>query len=398
MNTRWKTLIIAALCIVWGLAFFVSCSSSKGFDWSRLSLQKYERKSYSTDEVFQAVKLVIDTDDVTILPSADNTAKVEYVDSNVLKYDISVSDGTLNVKMEDHRKWYHHINVYSPSNALTIYLPEKEYTSLNIQSDTSDITIADDLTLGALEIQVSTGNLSLSNLTCNTLAVTVSTGDVSVSNLNISGDLYAKSDTGDKEFNNVSCNNATIIASTGKTSVSQMKASGDVSVESDTGRQSFYDLTCNNATLISETGDKEISSLTAFGNLTVESDTGDNLFSNSLCDDLTVTTSTGKQTYTAFSCASTKMTASTGDISMTDFVASKQMEINTSTGDVSFDRCDAASLAIQTGTGSVTGTFRTPKVFYAQSSSGKIEVPASTEGGLCQVQTNTGKVKLSIAE
>ena len=360
MKTNWKTLLIGTLCIVWGLAFFVSCSSSEGFDWSRLSLQKYEKKSYTTEAELQSINLISDTDDIVILPSADHTTKVDYVDSNVLKYDISVSDGTLYVKLEDNRKWYHYINDYSPSNALTIYLPEKEYSSLNIQAKTGDITIGSNLTFGALEIRVSTGDLSLSDLTCDSVSLTVSTGDISVSNLNISGDLYAKSSTGDKEFNNVSCNNATFIASTGITSISQMKAVGDVSVESETGRQSYYDLTCNNATLISETGDKEISSLTAFGNLTVESDTGDN--------------------------------------SMVDLVVSAHIEINTSTGNVSFDHCDAGSLSIQTSTGSVTGTFRTPKIFYAQSSSGKVEVPSSTEGGLCQVQTSTGRIKLSIAE
>ena len=340
MKTNWKTLLIGTLCIVWGLAFFVSCSSSEGFDWSRLSLQKYEKKSYIAEVEFQSIALVSDTDNIVILPSADQTTKVEYTDSNVLKYDISVSDGTLYVKLEDNRKWYHYINVYSPSNALTIYLPEKEYSSLNIQADTGDITIGDNLTFGTLEIRASTGDLSLSELTCDSVSLTVSTGDISVSTLNISGDLYAKSSTGDKEFNNVSCNNATFIASTGKTSVSQMKAVGDVSVESDTGCQS----------------------------------------------------------YTAFSCASAELKANTGDISMVDLVASAHMEVNTSTGDVSFDNCDAASLSIQTSTGSVTGTFRTPKIFYAQSSSGKVEVPSSTEGGLCQVQTSTGRIKLSIAE
>ena len=394
MKGKLKMIIIGIICIVWGCALFVSCSSSEGFDWKRLSLQKYEEKSFATAEDFEAVSIVSDTDNIIILPSADNTTKVEYTASNVLDYDIRVADGKLSIQTLDNRKWYHHINIYTPSITLTIYLPERQYQEFNIQAKTGDVTAVNSFTFGALNIHVSTGDLSLSNLTCDSVALTVSTGDISVSNFKVSGDFYADSSTGEKTFHNVSCNNATITASTGDLFLSNIQASGDVSVESSTGDQKYDNLTCNNATMISSTGDKTISTLTAFGNLTIQSGSGENSFNNIVCNELKVTTSTGRQTYADVSCGATELRADTGKIHMTNLVSSALLNITTDTGDILFDNCDAASMKIKADTGDVKGTFRTPKVIYADTDTGRVNIPHSAEGGLCEITTDTGSINI----
>ena len=77
-------------------------------------------------------------------------------------------------------------------------------------------------------------------------------------------------------------------------------------------------------------------------------------------------------------------------------VIAKDFSIERSTGDVTLDGCDAETLWIKTDTGDVTGTLLSDKIFMAQSDTGKVEVPKSTSGGVCEVSTDTGKILLSV--
>ena len=55
-----------------------------------------------------------------------------------------------------------------------------------------------------------------------------------------------------------------------------------------------------------------------------------------------------------------------------------------------------AQYAIVTDTGDVTGTLCSEKIFFAESDTGRVEVPKTMSGGRCEVKTDTGKIILSI--
>ena len=74
------------------------------------------------------------------------------------------------------------------------------------------------------------------------------------------------------------------------------------------------------------------------------------------------------------------------------------MTLTRTTGDVTFDRSDASELYVDTSTGDVTGTFLTSKIFITNTTTGKIDVPETTEGGVCKINTTTGKIIIDIAE
>lgn len=409
---------ISIVLIFVGVLLFTGCSAENRFDWSRLSIEKFEQKTYTTEESFQSISVEEEYGiNVKLLPSADGVCKIEYPESKRILCEISVENDTLKIKQLDNRRWYHMIgiNVYTPT--LTVYLPERELQTLNIEAGTSDISIPEDFTFESLKIQLSTGDVTSAAHVTGELSIEVSTGDITVSSctptsvnltsstgeisavaMHATGDLYAKSSTGNQSFRDVTCANATLISSTGDKELNAFTASGSLTVESDTGDQTYTNITCGDATLISTTGDKTISNLTGFGNLTVQSDTGDDTFYNVVCNQLKVTTSTGHQTYTDVSCGATDLFADTGKIRMTNLVSSELLKIKTDTGDITFDRCDAATLDIEADTGSVTGTLRTPKIFYAESDSGRVRVPHSTEGELCEIKTDTGKITIDIVQ
>jgi len=88
---------------------------------------------------------------------------------------------------------------------------------------------------------------------------------------------------------------------------------------------------------------------------------------------------------------------STGDILLTGVLVEGEMIIHRSTGDVRLDGSDAASIEVKTNTGSVTGSLLTDKVFSVETRTGDIDVPNTSAGGTCKVETGTGDIRLTIA-
>lgn len=152
--------------------------------------------------------------------------------------------------------------------------------------------------------------------------------------------------------------------------------------------------------------------------LKARASTGDITISDTSVQTLDVETSTGKQNYSnLYAAGEIKLKASTGDIALDNVrgqkfssevstgktklkntVIAEDIKIRANTGDVAFDASDAATLDIETSTGDVEGTLLTSKIFYVETSTGKINVPVSTEGGLCKVKTSTGDVTFRIVE
>lgn len=166
-----------------------------------------------------------------------------------------------------------------------------------------------------------------------------------------------KASTGDLEIGKeFSLNNLDVNVSTGdvtcKASVSQL-----LKVKVSTGDIDLFDLNANKIELRASTGDMELISVT--------------------CKILTTE-------------------ADTGDISLTNVIASQSLNIKRSTGDVEFNGVDSLSINVETSTGDVEGTLLSGKIFDCDSSSGKVQVPNSTDGGICKVRTSTGRIKLFV--
>ena len=189
--------------------------------------------------------------------------------------------------------------------------------------------------------------------------------------------LSVKTNTGDISMpDGYSFERATLFVDTGDISW-QGDVSGAFQIDTDTG-----DVTVKNAVL---------------GSLKLESDTGDvkmeKINGSGLFD---LETSTGDIRMQSVTCGALKLEADTGDVTLTDTVSDGHAKIETDTGDVKFVRADAATLDIETDTGDVTGSLRSAKIFYAKSGTGKVNVPQSTAGGLCNIKSGTGDIRITI--
>ena len=121
-----------------------------------------------------------------------------------------------------------------------------------------------------------------------------------------------------------------------------------------------------------------------------------NVTSTACAGELKIQVSTGKTSLTDIMCGSLFSSGDTGDLYLKNVIASGQFIIERDTGDVRFDGCDAAELSVTTDTGDVTGTLLTDKIFFANSDTGKVDVPKTTTGGKCEITTDTGKIEIAI--
>ena len=111
--------------------------------------------------------------------------------------------------------------------------------------------------------------------------------------------------------------------------------------------------------------------------------------------DLSVTVSTGKVTLTNVQCQNLQSEGDTGDLQLENVIASGKFSIERSTGDITLDRCDAAEIEIETDTGDVSGNLLSPKIFLTETDTGRVNVSKSTTGGRCQIETDTGNIKIT---
>ena len=110
----------------------------------------------------------------------------------------------------------------------------------------------------------------------------------------------------------------------------------------------------------------------------------------------TLNVSTGSSNITNVKCKSFSSDGSTGTISLTNVIATGKMEITRSSGDIKLDKCDAEEMNFSLHTGDIKGTILSEKIFITKTSTGKIDVPASTTGGKCTITTSTGDIKISM--
>ena len=132
------------------------------------------------------------------------------------------------------------------------------------------------------------------------------------------------------------------------------------------------------------------------GDVELSASTGRIEISDIICENVEIEVSTGKTKLANVKCRSLESEGNTGDISLIDVIVREKIDIERSTGDVIFDSCDAAELHIVTDTGDVKGSLLTAKIFIPRTDTGRINVPKTTSGGVCEITTDTGNIIINI--
>lgn len=312
-------IIIAVSLIILGAVVSTLSLARLNFDFSNLNTQKYVSNEHIVTEDFSNIKIDVDTSDIELVRSENNECMIVSIDTEKTKHIITVKNNTLFISLDDERKWYDYIGVFTMSPSLTIHLPKDSYDSLNIEADTSDIKVPKDFIFGKVEIETDTGDVQVLSQVSATLDISSDTGDITMQNINPQS-ITLETNTGDAQMQDIN--------------------SQSITLETDTGKTFLTNVNCN---YLSSSGD-------------------------------------------------------TGNISFKNVDAGTKFNITRSTGDVMFDKCDADELYITTDTGDISGTLLTDKVFVCKTNTGDIDVPKTTDGGKCEIITDTGDVIIKIGK
>lgn len=199
MNKKTKIwLIVAAFLVIIGGIIFAFAMEAYDWDFKKLNTLQYEENVSLISENFENISINTDTADVLLVPYEENACKVVCYESEKTKHTVEVHDNTLVISISDEREWYEHIGINIGSQKITVYLPEREYSNLHIETTTGDITLRKDLAFENIDASVNTGDVMVSALASDTLKVNTSTGDVHLDNCD-AGEIFVETSTGDIE-------------------------------------------------------------------------------------------------------------------------------------------------------------------------------------------------------
>lgn len=271
-------LFTATVLVTLGLILFAGVMANYDWNFTKPSTVTYVTNTYETNGKFDKISINVDTTEIEFVPTKDKSCSIVCFEAEKVKHSATVQNGTLVIDTIDTRKWYDYICISIGTPKMTVYLPQNEYASLFIETDTDDINI-DSITAGQVNL-------------------TTTTGEITVGNVTAKNNIDIETDTGTVRLTNVSC--------------------ADFAAESDTGT-----ITLKN--------------VVATGSFSVESDTGDVRFENSDAAQISVKTSTGDVTGTLLSEKVFITETSTGRISVPKTTSGGKCKSATATGDIKID-------------------------------------------------------------
>lgn len=179
--------------------------------------------------------------------------------------------------------------------------------------------------------------------------------------------------------------------------VSESLVFANITINVSTGNVKCYSSATESLKIKTSTGDVFVKNISA-GNVDITASTGDIKLKDVACaGDIKAKASTGDVEMKNVACKNFSSNTGTGDCELDNVIASGKFNISTDTGEVEFDRCDAGEIYVKTDTGDVKGSLLSDKVFIARTDTGGIDVPKTAGGGRCEIVTDTGDIKITIA-
>lgn len=247
-------LIIGAILLVLGILVSLVGLYMLGFDFSKLSSVTYTTHTYTPEGDFTDIYFTGTTCDVRFAKSEDDACKVVCKVDDRFAPAVTVKDGKLSISVDDTLKWWQRIGFNWGTNTVTVYLPEKDYSLLEVNTVTGDVIIDSGISLSSVTLTAVTGDIQASSLSCQRFSVNVTTGDIMLRDV-IAQTMNLKSTTGDIELDRCDGDSITIKATT-----------GDVEGSLRSGKQFYADVTTGKVRVPSDSGE---------GTCTVTTTTGD---------------------------------------------------------------------------------------------------------------------------
>lgn len=256
MQRKTKTwLISACLLLVIGGILFGGAMYILNWDFAALSTDEYQTETHTIREDFSSISIRVDTADVLFINAGSEDATVtSHMEANIT-CSVGVTDGTLLIESEDHRNWYEHIGIHFGAPKVTVSIPQGQYADILVKTSTGDVQIPGDFAFENITIGAGTGDIRLDGVTADSLDLTVSTGRVTVSDLTCGGDLDIRVTTGRTSLSDIRCRNLTSSGDTGKITLENVIATEKMTLARSTGDIAFDRCDATELSVTTDTGD-----------------------------------------------------------------------------------------------------------------------------------------------
>lgn len=317
--------------------------------------------------------------DFILLPSENNTCRVECAENETVHYVVTTENSVLHIRRADSRTVFSFFKFYRAlrSEPVRVYLPQGTYKSLEVETTSGDIAIpagyafdtaslqstSGDIACCAecslLSIETTSGDIALKNAKCSTIELCSTSGDITLENVQSSKKTHAETTSGKVQFINLETTELEIHTASGKVSSENIK--------------------CTTLQIGTASGEVHLTHVKSSNTIEVD-------------------TASGKVSLEDTSSAVLHVDTISGEIDLTRAVSSNSMEIGTISSNIHLESCDSESLSFESRSGSIIGTLNTGKNFYITSRNNKVDVPLNSGEGLCKIETRSGSIRIKIAE
>lgn len=318
MKTKTRNWLIAATCfVVLGIIIFSVVMSANGWDFSLLATEKMVTNTHELNEDFENISIDTETVDIVFKPSDTKQTMVVCFEEENSNHSVMVEDNTLKIGLNDERKWYEHIGIFSNTPKITLYLPKTEYGSLTVKESTGDIEIPKDFKFSGVDIKVSTGDVNLQSSATDLIKIKASTGDIKAENISAKM-LDLSVSTGDIIAQNIFCK-------------------GNIKIGVSTGKAKLQNISCLNLISSGSTGDFSLQNVIAKGSFSIKRSTGNIKLDGCDAKELLIKTDTGDVKGTLLSDKVFIVESDTGSMNVPKTVTGGKCEITTDTGDIKIE-------------------------------------------------------------
>lgn len=309
-------LSVATALIVIGTVLFTVAMSVNGWDFNKAGTVTYTTNTYEPVGDFNNISIDVDTTEIEFALSDNGKCRIVcFEDENIL-HSAAVQNGTLSIGTADTRKWYEYISISFARPKMTVYLPQSEYGSLEIKTDTGHILLPKEFSFDTLKIKGDTCDVNCFASVNEELEIDLSTGAVTL-----------------KE---ISAGQVKLTTNTGWIQVSKADVGENIRIKTDTGQVSLEDITCKDLYAKSATGSITLENVIGAGKFEIEIDTGNVRFDGSDAAEIFVKADTGDVTGQLLSEKIFFTETATGRVSVPKSTTGGRCEIKTSTGDIRF--------------------------------------------------------------
>jgi len=280
-------------------------------------MAKYETNRYDVNEDYKNISIAANAADIVLAPSESEDTYVICQEPKNTLCNVSITDGTLSVWLADTRNWYERIANIFRTPQITVYLPQGEYSSLSVKGSTGDVEIPNDFRFESMDISESTGNVRVCASVSETAKIKATTG-----NIHIEG---------------ISAGVLDLSVSTGRITVSDITCKGTIKANVTTGETGLTNITCKSLISSGSTGDITLHNVIAEEKFSINRSTGDITFIGSDAGEIFAQTDTGDVTGSLLSEKIFLTETDTGDIDVPKTVTGGRCEITTDTGDIELD-------------------------------------------------------------